>query len=198
MTPLIRKLPLVAVLLFPFTPAAAQTPPMPLENPGNWVTSEDYPVDALRNDQEGVVRFKLVVGPDGVPVSCTIRESSGTATLDEVACILLQQRARFSPARDEKGQPTTGSFSNAVRWVIPNKPVWQFGPSEWVVTFIVHADASVSDCKVEKASADGPFSKLGPVACPIPVPVPYRDEAGKPVARKVIWRHQIEVVPIEP
>jgi protein TonB len=29
------------------------------------------------------------------------------------------RRARFNPALDEDGKPTTGSYSNAIRWVIP-------------------------------------------------------------------------------
>lgn len=96
-------------------PKAAQ----PRGNPGNWATTNDYPTRALREEREGTTSFRVTVGPDGRVTSCDITSSSGSDDLDAATCSNVQRRARFNPATDGEGQPTTGSYSNRVRWVIP-------------------------------------------------------------------------------
>lgn len=96
-------------------PKAAQ----PKGNPGNWATTNDYPTRALREEREGTTSFRVTVGPDGRVTSCDITSSSGSDDLDAATCANVQRRARFNPATDGEGQPTTGSYSNRVRWVIP-------------------------------------------------------------------------------
>ena len=98
-----------------FTPKGA----VPKGNPGTWATTNDYPSRALREEREGVTGFRVSVGPDGRVTDCQITSSSGHADLDEAACSNIRRRARFSPATDGEGQPTSGSYSNRVRWVIP-------------------------------------------------------------------------------
>lgn len=98
-----------------FTPKGAA----PKGNPGNWATANDYPSRALREEREGVTGFRVTVGPDGRVTDCQITSSSGSPDLDQTACDKIRQRARFTPATDGEGQPTTGSYSNRVRWVIP-------------------------------------------------------------------------------
>ena len=87
--------------------------------PGDWANSNDYPARALREEREGVTRFRVTVGTDGRVTGCTITGSSGHGDLDEATCTLITRRGRFTPAMDGDGQPTTGSFSSAVRWQIP-------------------------------------------------------------------------------
>lgn len=103
----------------PPPPRIQPKPPQPKGNPGNWATTNDYPSQALREEREGVTRFRVTVGPDGRVQSCSVTGSSGSPDLDATACAKITARARFSPATDGEGQPTTGSYSNAVRWVIP-------------------------------------------------------------------------------
>jgi len=98
-----------------FTPKGAQ----PKGNPGSWATTDDYPARALREEREGITRFSLTVGPDGRVQNCTVTGSSGTPELDEAACRAITRRARFTPATDGEGNPTTGTYSNSVRWQIP-------------------------------------------------------------------------------
>jgi protein TonB len=98
-----------------FTPKGAS----PKGNPGNWATTNDYPSRALREEREGTTRFRVSVGPDGRVTDCQITASSGSPDLDQTACDKIRQRARFNPATDGEGNPTTGSYSSAVRWVIP-------------------------------------------------------------------------------
>lgn len=98
-----------------FTPKSA----VPKGNPGNWATPNDYPSRALREEREGTTGFRVSVGPDGRVTDCQITSSSGSPDLDSTACEKIRQRARFAPATDGEGNPTSGTYSNRVRWVIP-------------------------------------------------------------------------------
>ena len=86
---------------------------------GNWVTTNDYPSRALREEREGSTGYRVSVGPDGKVADCQITSSSGHPDLDEATCANIRRRARFNAAMDGEGQPTTGSFSGRVRWQIP-------------------------------------------------------------------------------
>jgi periplasmic protein TonB len=106
----------------PPPPPAPRTPPRqaaPRGNPGNWATTNDYPSRALREEREGTTGFRVSVGPDGRVTDCSITSSSGHSDLDEATCSNVTRRARFAPATDGDGNPTTGSYASRVRWVIP-------------------------------------------------------------------------------
>ncbi|MDE2595784.1 MAG: energy transducer TonB [Sphingomonadales bacterium] len=118
----------VIPVITPPAPVAAPAPPppkfqpksaVPKGNPGAWVTTNDYPSRALREEREGTTGIRLSVGPDGKATGCTVTASSGSPDLDDAACANAQRRARFTPAMDGEGQPTSGSFSTRVRWQIP-------------------------------------------------------------------------------
>lgn len=98
-----------------FDPVGAK----PRGNPANWVTVNDYRTAWINREMTGVARFKLDVGATGRVVSCVITASSGHAELDRATCALVAQRARFEPAKDGTGAPVSGSYSNAVRWELP-------------------------------------------------------------------------------
>lgn len=91
----------------------------PRGNPGSWATANDYPARALREEREGTTGFRVTVSPQGRVSNCTITRSSGHADLDDATCKNITRRARFTPATDGNGQPTTDTYSNAIRWVIP-------------------------------------------------------------------------------
>ena len=93
--------------------------PSPKGNPGSWANSNDYPSRALREEQEGVTRFRVSVGPDGRVASCDVTGSSGSSELDSATCSLITRRGRFNPATDGEGLPTSSSWSSSVRWQIP-------------------------------------------------------------------------------
>lgn len=106
----------------PAAPPAPRFQPVPAKpkgNPGNWATTNDYPSRALREEREGTTGFRLTVGPDGKVTDCQVTRSSGSDDLDAATCSNIRRRARFDPAKDGNGQPTTGSYSSSVRWVIP-------------------------------------------------------------------------------
>ncbi len=113
------------VIVAPPAPAVAPPPRVqpkqatPRGNPANWATTNDYPTRALREEREGTTGFRVTVGPDGRVTSCSVTSSSGSSDLDEATCSNVTRRARFNPATDGEGNPTTGQYSSRVRWVIP-------------------------------------------------------------------------------
>ena len=66
-----------------------------------------YPPRALRRGERGNVLVRAEIGPDGVPVSVSVAESSGSRLLDRAAADAVL-RWRFQPAQ-LNGQPTVGT-----------------------------------------------------------------------------------------
>lgn len=169
----------------PPAPPTYARPPSPRGNPGYWVTENDYPAEALREEISGVAGFRLAVGIDGRVSGCEIISSSGSALLDTTTCTLITRRARFNPARDGNGQAAAGTYSNRIRWVIPVNLPPEPGTSN--LSFVVDAKGALSDCQVNGPDGSD-FS--GELACPREDQFgeAYKDKAGKPVARRVSTR----------
>lgn len=91
----------------------------PTSAPGSWVSERDYPTAAIREEREGVTRFRLAIGPDGRVTGCDVTGSSGSSDLDAATCSKVSARARFIPALGHDGMPMAGHYSGAVRWVLP-------------------------------------------------------------------------------
>jgi protein TonB len=85
-------------------------------------SDEDYPVEALRRDEQGKVDFRLDVGKDGRVTRCTVTASSGSASLDSATCRLVAERARFQPKLDARGRPVRARYVSHLKWVIPSEP----------------------------------------------------------------------------
>lgn len=105
----------------PPAPRARPVALAPRGNPATWVTNDDYPSAALRNEEQGRTRFALSVAPDGRPTACAITGSSGSATLDQAACRLLMKRASFAPGKDADGRATGGTWTKSFLWQIPQE-----------------------------------------------------------------------------
>lgn len=99
-----------------FNPISAR----PRNNPGDWVTKSDYRSSWINRNYTGIAKFKLSVSASGRVESCQIVASTGYPALDEATCNLVQRRARFEAARNSSGERTGGSYSNAVRWELPD------------------------------------------------------------------------------
>ena len=100
----------------PPPPPPQRANPEPRGRPQSWVTNDDYPSRAVRDELEGTVRFRLTVGSNGRVSDCTVTGSSGHTVLDDEVCRLLTRRARFDPSLDAQGNPTTGTWSSSFRW----------------------------------------------------------------------------------
>lgn len=87
--------------------------------PAGWVTSADYPTEALRQEIGGTVVTALAVNVSGRIDTCRVVISSNSALLDERTCTVLTQRARYSPAQDRAGKPMPATTLLRVRWSIP-------------------------------------------------------------------------------
>lgn len=192
------------------------TPAVPATNPATWVTTADYPPDALRTEAEGKVAFELRVGPNGRPTGCTIKASSGNSALDETTCSMVLRRARFTPALDKRGQPTEGTYSNQVRWTIPPGGVsnsaaferarFKLFKGERVVTYTIKTDGTVANCSVAGDFGAGPKvaeidghpapEQSGGQFCPPPQLrfVPPTDDQGQPGERKIRETHRYELL----
>jgi protein TonB len=110
-------------------PAAPVAPPPPAVdrtaagtprgNPGRWATNDDYPARAMRDGREGTTGFRVTYGADGRITSCDITSSSGHDDLDAETCKLITRRGRFNPGKDRDGNAAGGTYSNRIRWQIP-------------------------------------------------------------------------------
>ena len=99
-----------------FMPRAAS----PSNDKASWITNDDYPARALRDEEEGTVGYRLIVSSSGRVSACEITRSSGNGQLDAASCRLITRRARFEAATDESGASVVGSYSGTVRWHIPD------------------------------------------------------------------------------
>jgi len=88
-------------------------------NPASWVTTDDYPPSALRDGKQGRVVASWTVNEQGRVDSCTITQSSGVPELDDTTCKLIVRRARYTPAKDQAGNPIKQTDSRPFRWQIP-------------------------------------------------------------------------------
>jgi len=82
---------------------------------------DDYPAEALRRGLEGTVEVDIIVTPQGRVGSCSVVVSSGSTSLDQGTCDLITRRARYSPAKDEQGNPIEGRDHTKIRWVLPKR-----------------------------------------------------------------------------
>ncbi len=103
----------------PVEQASLSEPPRPANNIGNWVTTYDYPGEALWKRMEGMVGFRLDIDTEGRVTGCHIQSSSAPPILEVATCDLVRSRARFRAARDAGGKPVKAYYINRVRWTPP-------------------------------------------------------------------------------
>lgn len=92
--------------------------PTPLGNPGSWVSHEDYPTEALRKGAQGIIPFRLIIGPDGVPTDCHLQRPTEPPEFNTVVCRILLERARFEPALDAAGKPIKSYWSSTFNFTM--------------------------------------------------------------------------------
>ena len=181
--------------------APGATPPTPAGDPGAWVTPDDYPVDALHANIQGMTGFRVTVDQQGNVTSCSITDSSGTASLDETTCKLVKARARFEPSRDSKRRPIRGTWSSRVKWIVPGAPRMSDppeSPNTLVVSYILQADGTHTDCRIDRAEGKAnEGSHVGPAPCfGARSNKGYVDAQGKPERRRVTLTVSTTVDPV--
>ena len=101
--------------------AALESKPEPIDMDG-FVRKmvQVYPIEALRNEEEGLVKLRVLVSREGKPEGCQIYESTRPATFDDMVCFFMMRELTFKPARDANGQPAAGVYEASVRYVLPD------------------------------------------------------------------------------
>jgi periplasmic protein TonB len=98
---------------------------MPRANPNvvALFSSDDYPVEAMRNGDQGRVIVDLRIGTNGRARSCRIVQSSGHQALDVKTCEIMLRRAKFSPARDAAGRAVEDTLrAPPIEWRLQEDP----------------------------------------------------------------------------
>lgn len=114
--------PLEPVLDTPQPKSEAVRYPVPIGNRENWISYDDYPRQALKQQREGTTGFRLDVDDRGNASDCQITRPSGSSDLDAAACRVLMERSRFRPATNSQGQPVPSSYASTISWQLPDKP----------------------------------------------------------------------------
>jgi protein TonB len=96
-------------------PAAAAPAPDPRIAEAN-AAFTNYPKESLRNNEQGIVHYRVKIDGAGRVTRCEVLESSGHNRLDLATCGLLLDQVRFTPARNEKGRARRSSLEGRVHW----------------------------------------------------------------------------------
>lgn len=91
------------------------------ESPPRWIKGRlkdsDYPRGLGEAGISGRVSVRYLVDEDGRVARCSITRSSGSAELDETTCRLIQQRFRFEPSRDARGNAVAATVVESHEWL---------------------------------------------------------------------------------
>jgi TonB family protein len=152
-----------------------------------FISEEDYPVSALREEAQGDTTIRYVIGVGGRVESCELVQSSGHEDLDWTSCAIVTQRFVFMPALDEKGHPVPESRQQRIRWVLPDtQPVCKAEEVNCV---------PVPPRFVGPPAPPPPPAPFGPLVPLIAPPAPMR---AAPPFSPPPWRSAPEVAPPAP
>ncbi|WP_394729988.1 energy transducer TonB [Altererythrobacter sp. GH1-8] len=90
----------------------------PVHISGEINSARDYPIpEGGRNARKGSeVIVRMIVGTDGRARNCTIYRPSPFPEADRITCDLVEQRLRFRPAQDARGNLVAAPFYWRQRW----------------------------------------------------------------------------------
>ncbi|WP_426264080.1 energy transducer TonB [Sphingomonas sp. PWP1-2] len=93
--------------------------PTPLTPMAGWITTDDYPSEALSAGSAGTTMMIWAIQPDGKVGDCRIIQSSGSKSLDLASCAAVTKRGRYAPPLGYDGKPTTVHAMRYVNWRLP-------------------------------------------------------------------------------
>ena len=99
----------------PISAPSRQASSAACNNPAEWITADDYPMEAIRNDYEGTVRISWTVKDNGRIGSCEVIEPSGHAMLDLAGCQAIIRRGCYDPAE----LTSQRTYSRRIVWRLP-------------------------------------------------------------------------------
>ena len=156
-------------------------------------TPVDYPIASWQANEEGQVRFDIAVDAEGNATDCTVSESSGHAALDLKTCEIVMERGVFRAGLAAEDEPEAGTYSGRYRW---RKRDPEVPAMAMTFRYLQGADGITSECEMLRLEGDVPDDLrrdmerdiAGNNGCPRGTErpgVPYRDENGVPVAKRV-------------
>ncbi|RNJ64250.1 MAG: energy transducer TonB [Porphyrobacter sp. IPPAS B-1204] len=77
--------------------------------------SREYPSEAARIGEQGIMRMRVIVSAEGMVESCKILKSTQTEELESPACKMMKH-ARFDPALDAAGVPFRSYFVTSITY----------------------------------------------------------------------------------
>ncbi len=83
-----------------------------------WMTSDDYPVEALAAGFDGGVTAALSIDETGRITDCRILAASGRKPLDEAVCAAARRGGRYRPAINDKGENVAVEIVERIRFQI--------------------------------------------------------------------------------
>lgn len=84
--------------------------------PARWISGGLLDTDNPGGRYEGVVGVRIAVRADGRVGGCRVAQSSGSSSLDDVTCRLVEPRLQFSPARDALGRAIESEIRTTYTW----------------------------------------------------------------------------------
>lgn len=94
-------------------------PPQPVKDVRTLYTAADYPADAQQLRLEGTVQVMLLIDETGKTRSCEVIKREGAPVFEAMACQVLIERARFTPAKDIRGKALRSTYmSPTIRFVL--------------------------------------------------------------------------------
>jgi hypothetical protein len=97
--------------------SALNRAPQPINNPADWLRSDDYPLASIVHGHNGLVQFRLDVDAAGSVGGCHVLYRTNPDTFADLTCKLLSRRAKFAPALDAQGAPVRSFYVGKVRWL---------------------------------------------------------------------------------
>ena len=146
---------MLAILVAAISSPSEVPQPTPIRNEP-WVTTEDYPPQAVRGAWSGRASYELEIDVGGRVTQCSITQSSGHAVLDKKTCAVLKKRARFEPPKDGQGNALPSIYRSTLNWGLPQESEGR----ETLVTFSRQNGAMT--CSIE---VDGRKRMIAKQAC---------------------------------
>lgn len=131
--------------------------------------SDDYPDEALDNDDQGQVGIAIRTDPKGAITDCVVEETSKSKVLDKQTCEIVRKRAKFKPALDRQGRAAAGEYRSRIVWKIED----ELTPSDpWAVRWVTNyaPDGRTLSCRMEFEGAMTPQPGTTPPACDADAP----------------------------
>ena len=92
--------------------------PTPLNSPATWLNSANYPYVGVRYGVGAYVVALLTVNADGTVQSCEGLNQNVPEDFNSNTCHALKRHARFHPAIDASGHPTSAPYIVAIQYMI--------------------------------------------------------------------------------